>query len=191
MAGLDVLSARPAGAQLDVQVELRDQYFSHKLPRCTDRTAGRRGRSHLRTQPRRSPPACLLACAARPRLVPVRGAPISRLLPAFVRRRRPRHVDVPSRTGGFVPGCLRSAPRPDPFRRGGAAAVGACQQVLAQQVLAMSSTPRDVSGLLDVLLVLNDVLAHPAALHLFAFVSKRCGTVLHARSVVSVNGGAA
>ena len=55
----------------------------------------------------------------------------------------------------------------------------------------MSSTPRDVSGLLDVLLVLNDVLAHPAALHLFAFVSKRCGTVLHARSVVSVNGGAA
>ena len=76
-------------------------------------------------------------------------------------------------------------------RRGGAAAVGARQQVLAQQVLAMSSTPRDVSGLLDVLLVLNDVLAHPAALHLFAFVSRRCGTVLHARSVVSVNGGAA
>ena len=39
----------------------------------------------------------------------------------------------------------------------------------------MSSTPRDVSGLLGVLLVLNDVLAHPAALHLFAFVSRRCG----------------
>ena len=190
MAGLDVLSARPAGAQLDVQVELRDQYFSHKLPRCTDRAAGRRGRSHLRTQPRRSPPACLLACAARPRLVPVRGARISRLLPAFVRRRRPRHVDVPFRTGGFVPGCLRSAPRPV-VRRGGAAAVGARQQVLAAGLRAMSSTPRDVSGLLDVLLVLNDVLAHPAALHLFAFVSKRCGTVLHARSVVSVNGGAA
>ena len=54
----------------------------------------------------------------------------------------------------------------------------------------MSSTPRDVSGLLDVLLVLNDVLAHPAALHLFAFVSKRCGTVLGARSVMSVHGGA-
>ena len=55
----------------------------------------------------------------------------------------------------------------------------------------MSSTPRDVSGLLGVLLVLNDVLAHPATLHLFAFVSRRCGTVLHVRSVVSVNGGAA
>ena len=65
-----------------------------------------------------APPACLLACAARPRLVPVRGARISRLLPAFVRRRRPRHVDVPFRTGGFVPGCLRSAPRPGPFGKG-------------------------------------------------------------------------
>ena len=83
------------------------------------------------------------------------------------------------------------APRGPVRSQGGAAAVGARQQVLAQQVLAMSSTPRDVSGLLDVLLVLNDVLAHPAALHLFAFVSKRCGTVLHARSVMSVNGGAA
>ena len=54
-------------------------------------------------------------------------------------------------------------------RRGGAAAVGARQQVLVAGPRAMSSTPRDEPGLLGYLLVLNDVLAHPAALHLYVF----------------------
>ena len=92
--------------------------------------------------------------------------------------------------GRFRPRLPLMRPAARSVRRGGATAVGARQQVLAAGLRAISSTPRDVSGLLDVLLVLNDVLAHPAALHLFAFVSRRCGTVLHARSVMPVHGGA-
>ena len=89
--------------------------FSSELLRRTNRTAGRSGARHLRTSPRKSPPASSLACAAHPRLVPVRGARISRCLPARLRRSRPRHAYVPSRTRSFVPGSLRSATRPDPF----------------------------------------------------------------------------
>ena len=76
---------------------------------------GRSGTRHLRTSPRKSPPASSLACAAHPGLVPVRGARISRCLPTRLRRSRPRHAHVPSRTRGFVPGSLRFATRPDPF----------------------------------------------------------------------------
>ena len=76
---------------------------------------GRSGARHLRTSPRKSPPAGSLACAAHPRLVPVRGAQISRCLPVRLRRSRPRYAYVPSRTRSFVPGSLRSVTRPDPF----------------------------------------------------------------------------
>ena len=47
---------------------------------------GRSGARHLRTSPRKSPPASSLACAAHPGLVPVRGARISRCLPTRLRR---------------------------------------------------------------------------------------------------------
>ena len=89
--------------------------FSSELLRRTNRTSGRFGARHLRTSPQKSPPVSSLACAAHPRLVPVRGARISRCLPARLRRSRPRHAYVPSRTRSFVPGSLRFATRPDPF----------------------------------------------------------------------------
>lgn len=64
-----------------------------------------------------------------------------------------------------------SDPPRGPIRSGGGGAVafGAHQCVLAAGPRAISSTPRDESRLLGCLLVLNDVLVHPAALHLFVF----------------------
>jgi len=73
--------------------------------------------------------------------------------------------------GRFRPRLPLVRPAADPFgrgvRRGGA--FGAQQYVLAAGPRAISSTFRHEPGLLGFLLVLNDVLVHPAALHLFVF----------------------
>ena len=71
--------------------------------------------------------------------------------------------------GGFVPVCLWSAPQPIRSEGGCGGAFGAQQYVLAAGPRAISSTFRHEPGLLGFLLVLNDVLVHPAALHLFVF----------------------
>ena len=54
--------------------------------------------------------SCQLLLAPHPRLAPNSGAPISRFLPAPVRRRHPHHPSCPSRSAGLVAGCCWCAP---------------------------------------------------------------------------------
>ena len=56
--------------------------------------------------------SCQLLLAPHPRLAPNSGAPISRFLPAPVRRRHPHHPSCPSRSDGLVAGCCWCAGAP-------------------------------------------------------------------------------